>query len=68
MPLSGITDPGELAILTAVLEDYCRKHKIKPETQEWYAAGRRLMVIFSQGAASPGDMLARLERQPRTHG
>ena len=63
MPLSGITDPGQLAILTAGLEDYCRKHGIKPETPEWYAAGRRLLVIHSQGAASPGEMLAKLERQ-----
>lgn len=63
MPLSGITDPGELAILTAVLEDYCRKHKIEPQTPDWHAAGRRLMVIHSQRAASPGEMLARLERQ-----
>lgn len=53
MPLSGSADPGELAILTAVLEDYCRKHKIEPKTPEWYATGRRLMIIHSQGAASP---------------
>ncbi|MGI6851156.1 hypothetical protein [Mesorhizobium sp. 1B3] len=63
MPLTGITDPGQLALLTAVLEDYCRKQGIKPETAEWYAAGRRLITIHSQGAASPGEMLAKLERQ-----
>lgn len=63
MPLRGITDPGQLAILTAVLEDHCRKHRIKPETEDWYAAARRLLTIHSQGAASPGEMLAMLERR-----
>lgn len=66
MPLSGITDPGQLALLTAVLEDYCRKHGIKPESEEWYASGRRLIAIHSQGAASPGEMLAKLERQQQS--
>lgn len=60
MSLDGILDPGELAIISAVLDDYCRKFGIAADDPEREALAHRALTLVALGIRSPDDLLAAL--------
>jgi hypothetical protein len=54
-------DPGELEILSAVLDSYCRSHGIVSDDDKDDLA-RRAIALYENGMHSPNELLSRLER------
>jgi hypothetical protein len=56
MSLSGTLDPGQLAIITAVLDDYCRRAGIADPSSERDLLARLAIDLFVKGVRSPGEL------------
>ena len=50
MPLAGVVNPAQLAVLTAVLDDYCREAGIGRASRARDDAARLIMARFNNGA------------------
>jgi len=61
MPFRNIFDPGQLAILTAVLDDICRADGIQPHTPEHEDTAALLLHLYGRGYHSPGALKAALD-------
>lgn len=59
---TGITYPEYLAMLTAVLEAYCRKMAIEPGSSAYEDAGQLLIALFNNGVSSPEELTEALDR------
>jgi hypothetical protein len=60
MPFRDIFDPGQLAILTAVLDDICRAAGIQQQTREREDLAALLLHFYGRGYQSPGALKAAL--------
>jgi hypothetical protein len=65
MPFRDIFDPGQLAILTAVLDDICRADGIQPRSPEHEDLAALLLHFYSRGYDSPGALKAALSEAMR---
>ena len=71
MPFRDIFDPGQLAILTAVLDDICCTDGIQPHTPEHEDVAVLLLHFYRRGYDSPGALKAALNeviRDERRYG
>lgn len=55
----GIVEPGELALLRAVLDSHCVSHGISDDASREVAA-MRLIVLFDRGIRHEEELLLRL--------
>lgn len=60
MVLSNILDSEDLAIVVAVLDDYCRKFHIRAESDERLEAARCALILFENGCRDPAILSERL--------
>jgi len=58
MAFRDIFDPGQLAILTAVLDDICRANGIQPHSREHEDTAALLLHLYGRGYHSPGALKA----------
>jgi hypothetical protein len=65
MPFREIFDPGQLAILTAVLDDICRAAGIQPHTPEHEKTAALLLRFYGRGYDSPSALKAALNEVMR---
>jgi hypothetical protein len=56
MPCSGVVEPEQLAILTAVVETYCEENGIDPAGDEREEVARLVMKLFCQGIATAEEL------------
>jgi membrane peptidoglycan carboxypeptidase len=56
----GIADSEQLAMLTTVLDGYCREAGLEPKTRARDRAGRVLMALYCNGAATAQELAAAL--------
>ena len=71
MPFREIFDPGQLAILTAVLDDICRAAGIQPHAPEHEKMAALLLRFYGRGYDSPSALKAALNevmREERRYG
>lgn len=61
MPFRDIMDPGQLRMLTAVVDEYCRKHGVQDQADRDDIA-RRAIRLYDQNRTSPNDLLQAMER------
>jgi hypothetical protein len=61
MPFSSATDPQQLAMLNAALEEFCRVGIIRAGTVEHIEAGRLIMSLYSKGATTAKALSEALE-------
>ena len=52
----GIAHPRQLAVLTKVLEDYCREAHIEAATPEFGHAGRLVWSLYESGISKPKEL------------
>lgn len=55
MSAKGQFDPGQLAVITAVLDDYCLAEDIGAAAERDKLA-RKAMDLYSEGIRSPGEL------------
>jgi hypothetical protein len=60
MPLSGIFDPEQLAMLSEVLDDYCTECGIERASPDHEYAGYRLMSLFESGSRTAEELKSAL--------
>jgi hypothetical protein len=65
VPFRDIFDPGQLAILTAVLDDICRASGIQQHTREREDVAALLLHFYGRGYDSPGALKAALNEAMR---
>ncbi|MDX8468878.1 hypothetical protein RFM26_24525 [Mesorhizobium sp. VK23B] len=65
MVLSNILNPEDVAILVAVLDDYCRKFHIRMESDERLEAARCALILFENGCRDPVILSERLTARIR---
>ena len=53
MPYSGVVEPEQLALLTAVVEAYSRENGIDPTGNEREEVARLVMKLFCQASRLP---------------
>jgi hypothetical protein len=63
MPFTGILDPGQLAIITAVLDEYCRQAGIATDHPEREALAHRVLTFIALGVRSPGELMDELRKR-----
>jgi len=63
MPFRSVTDPQQLAILNAALEEFCRVGNIPAGTVEYIEAGRLIMSLYAKGATSALALSEALEKR-----
>jgi hypothetical protein len=56
MPYGGDVNPGQLAILTAVVEAYCRENGIDPASDEREEVARLVMKLYCRGIATAEEL------------
>jgi hypothetical protein len=56
MPCSGVSDPEQLAILTAVVEAYCKENGIDPASAEREEVARLVMKLSCRGIATAEEL------------
>jgi hypothetical protein len=56
MAYSGVVEPEQLAVLTAVVETYCRENGIDPTGNEREEVARLVMKLFCQGIATAEEL------------
>ena len=56
MPYSIVVEPEQLAILTAVVEAYCKENGIDPTSDEREEVARLVMRLFCQGIATAEEL------------
>jgi hypothetical protein len=56
MAHAGIVEPEQLAILTAVVEGYCKENGIDPTGDEREEVARLVMKLFCQGIATAEEL------------
>ena len=56
MPYSGDVDPEQLAILTAVVEAYCKENGIDPTSDEREEVARLVMKLSYRGIATAEEL------------
>ena len=61
MAFRDVFDPGQLAILTAVLDDICRAAGIQQHTREREDVAALLLHFYGRGYDSPGALKAALD-------
>ena len=59
MPFSGFVDPGQLKLLTSILDEYCAANFILDE-RERRKAGRLIVSLFRGGMETPQALRAAL--------
>ena len=62
MPFRDITDPDELAMLTAVLGDLCHDAGIEPDSPEREEAAYMMMRFYWSGFRTADQLKAALDR------
>ena len=65
MPLTGIVDPTQLAMLTAVLDDVCRAAGIEQSTVEREQVAGLVMYFYGRGYQSAEGLQAALDAAMR---
>lgn len=61
MPFTGIVDPGQLTILTAAVDEYCREAGVDPASAERDEIACFVMTLFTNGATTAGELRALLQ-------
>jgi hypothetical protein len=65
MPFRHITDPEELAMLTAIVDDICRDAGIEPDSPDRDEAACLVMRFYSNGYRTANELKAALDRAMR---
>ena len=65
MPFSGIVEPEQLAILTALVDAYCKEQAIDPASDEGGQVALLVMTLFSVGASTAEELAVALRARPR---
>jgi hypothetical protein len=60
MSFRGVADSEQIAILTRVLDDYCREHGIEKGDPKREAFGCHIMAIFNSGLRRVDEIRATL--------
>jgi hypothetical protein len=56
MPFSGVVEPEQLAILTSIVDAYCKEKGIDPTSDEREQIARLVMTLFSRGIATAKEL------------
>ena len=56
MPYSGVVEPEQLAMLTAVVEAYCKENGIDPTGDEREEVARLVMKLYCRGIANAEEL------------
>jgi hypothetical protein len=56
MPFRGAASPEQLAVLTSVLDDHCRKIGLTEDHPEREALAHRVMALFNNGVLDLDDL------------
>ena len=56
MPLRGIVDPDELAVLSRTLEEYCAENGIGIDHPDREDIAHRIMALFTGGAVTVDEL------------
>ena len=64
MPFSGIVEPEQLAILTALVDAYCKEQGIDPASDEGEQVALLVMTLFSVGASTAEELGVALRARP----
>jgi hypothetical protein len=56
MPYAGIVEPEQLAILTAIVEAYCKENGIDPTGDEREEVARLVMKLYCRGIATAEEL------------
>jgi len=67
MIATGVANPSELAILTEVLDDYCRDAGISASDPTREEVARHLLDLFNRGIGGRSDLMEALRSSPRYH-
>ena len=62
MPFRDITDPAQLAMLTAILDDLCRDAGIEPDSPVREEAAYMMMRYYWSGCRTVEQLKAALDR------
>ena len=65
MPFSGVVEPEQLAVLTAIVEAYCEEKGIDPASDEPEEIARLVMTMFCRGIATAEELRAVLLARSR---
>ncbi|WP_349003730.1 hypothetical protein [Mesorhizobium sp. CN2-181] len=66
MRLNGIAGPEQLAVLTGVLDDFCRSNAIASNSEERDNVGRLLVSLAERGWQKADDLKAMLTASRRS--
>jgi hypothetical protein len=61
MPFNGSATPEQLATLSKVFDDYCKRNAIEDESEREHISAL-VVGAFTAGARSPDDLMASVER------
>ena len=63
MPVSGIAEPEQLAVLTAVLDEICMAAGIEPDSPEREDAALLLIRLYWDGHRTAGGLMSAFATQ-----
>jgi len=68
MFFNGVVHPEQLAMMTAVLNDYCREHGIKNGSEACESTAVMIVALFRDGYQTAGELKGALGDDPKTQG
>jgi hypothetical protein len=70
MPFSGVVEPEQLAILTSIVDAYCKEKRIDPTSDQREQIARLVIVLFGRGIATAEELrtvMARSHEHSHSH-